>query len=100
MGTSQSLIVKTDHHTSFHTKIAWTVFIAIVVSAGTPKEVCMCVLVVYTGKEPGEESPKAPWRRKVAAAAYSSSNAWKLEEEAKGAGFDDSSFGVSKVFNN
>ena len=97
MGTSQSLIVGTDHRTSFHTKIARTVFIAIVVSAGTPKEVCMCVLVVYTGKEPGEESPKAPWRRK---AAYSSSNAWKLEEEAKGAGFDDSSFGVSKIVNN
>ena len=66
METSQSLIVETDHRTSFHTKIAWTVFIAIVVSAGTPKEVCMCVLVVYTGKEPGEESPKAPWRRKAA----------------------------------
>ena len=60
----------------------------------------MCVLVVYTGKEPGEESPKAHWRRKVAAAACSSSNAWKLEEEAKGAGFDDSSFGVSKVVKN
>ena len=62
----------------------------------TERSMYVCTSSIYWKGAWGRK-PKAPWRRK---AAYSSSNAWKLEEEAKGAGFDDSSFGVSKIVNN
>ena len=59
----------------------------------------MCTSSIYWKGALGRKPKSALAAQCGAAAAYSSSNAWKLEEEAKGAGFDDSSFGVSKVVN-